>query len=75
MKIGQGFNCPSEIEGGWKPKHPLKGPEHRLSHFQALALGSGERRAAREVPKIYKERLSCVTSVRGLEGQLLFSLC
>lgn len=50
-------------------------PSHRLSHSQALTLGSSKGTLAREVIEIYRNKLSCVASRQGLEGKLTLSLC
>lgn len=59
-----------KTEGSWKSRHPLIGPIHRLTHSQALTLGSSGETAAQEMPEIYREKLSCVASEWGLVGQL-----
>lgn len=48
------------MEGGQKPRYALIGPAYRLSHSQALNLGSSIETMAREVPETCSERLSYV---------------
>lgn len=67
----------TETEGYWKPRHPLKGPTHRLSltdthpglwqrDSDSVEVGS-----SRDIG----EKLSCVASEQGLKWQLPLSLC
>lgn len=68
-----------ETEGGWKPKHALKGPTYRLSHslgtHQALTLGFSRETEAREVLQTYGKRLSCVASEQGVERRPPLPVC
>lgn len=66
---------PGKTEGCKKSRCPLKGPAHRFYRSQALTLGSSEGTVTQEESETYRERLTCMASVQGLERQLPFSLC
>lgn len=55
-----------------KPRHPLKGPEQRFSHLQALTLSSIGGSGTWDTSDTHRERLSCVFGVRTVS---LFLLC
>ena len=57
----------SETEGCWSPRHSCR-QTYLLTH--SLALNSRARAAAPKAPGTYKEKLNCLGSGRGLEGQL-----
>lgn len=50
----------SETEGGWKRRHPLKGPILTLIFSKALTLGSGGETEAQRVLGIFREKFCCV---------------
>ena len=58
-----------------KALHSSKGPLHRCICSYSLTLGSDRWTEAQEAQQTYRERLSCMVSGWGLEGQLPLSLC
>lgn len=75
VKISEDSIYPGDLKGSWKPSFPLKGPTNRLTHSQALTLGSRGGMVTQEEPETYRKRLSHVALGRGLERQLPLSLC
>ena len=48
--------CPGEMEGCWKPRHPLKGSMQTPS-FADTHLGQRERDSGHGAPETYREKL------------------
>lgn len=61
-------NYPGGTEGCRKPIRPLKRPTHRLTHLQALTLGSSGGTMTEGCQEHMGSRLRCVASRSGLEN-------
>lgn len=51
----EAFHPLGETERCWKPRPPLKGPVHGLTHLQASSLGCSRGAPAQEVPGTRRE--------------------